>query len=124
MSAVNFIHLKGLAHRDIKLENVFLDKNCNIKLADFGCSKVFANAQLSTVTGTNNYMAPEMLSQETYLGPPVDVYACGVVLFMMSVGEFPFFESNDKWHALLMEKPKDFQKKRGLTLDNDFIALI
>jgi len=44
MSAVNFIHSKGLAHRDIKLENVFLDKNCNIKLADFGCSKVFANA--------------------------------------------------------------------------------
>lgn len=62
-SAVNYVHSKGVAHRDLKLENCFLDKNVVLKLADFGLAKMFAGpngSALQTECGTPQYMAPEI----------------------------------------------------------------
>jgi serine/threonine protein kinase len=60
LSAVDYVHKKGVAHRDLKLENVLLDLDCNVKLMDFGMWKMFSEEVLKTYTGTENYMAPEM----------------------------------------------------------------
>lgn len=95
VSAIEFVHSKSVAHRDIKLENCFLDKNVNLKLADFGMMKIFDGpngSQLQTQCGTPNYMAPEVSGQiaQAYSGPPVDVFAMGAVLFLMRYGRFGF----------------------------------
>ena len=82
-------HSKGITHRDIKLENIFLDKNKNIKLADPGLAG--EESKLSGLWGTDNYMAPEIKSEMTYEGTPVDVFSCGIVLFAMLNGK-PLFE--------------------------------
>lgn len=66
--AMEFIHSKGIAHRDLKLENCFLDSNINLKVADFGMAKLFAGEKgeaLQTTCGTSNYMAPELTKRKT-----------------------------------------------------------
>ena len=73
-------HSKGITHRDIKLENIFLDKNKNIKLADPGLAG--EESKLSGLWGTDNYMAPEIHSGNPYT-ESVDIFAMGVMLFMM-----------------------------------------
>jgi len=81
IEGLQYIHKKGIAHRDMKLENCFLDKDCRLKIADFGLQKAFSGpygGQLKTRVGTPNYMAPELLSgKEPYNGPAVDIFACG-----------------------------------------------
>jgi serine/threonine protein kinase len=88
VSAVSFIHSKSIAHRDLKLENCFLDDDVALKVADFGLMKVFSGANgnlLSTICGTPNYMAGEIYDP-TYQAPPVDVFAMGAILFLMRYG--------------------------------------
>jgi serine/threonine protein kinase len=68
--AVNYLHEKGIVHRDLKLENVLLDERCRIKLGDFGFTREFdRGAYLETYCGTTGYAAPEMLEGKRYLGP-------------------------------------------------------
>jgi serine/threonine protein kinase len=73
LDGVDFVHKKGIAHRDLKLENCFLNKDVTLKVADFGMAKAFEGPNgkdLSTRCGTLNYMAPELLknSVSTYDG--------------------------------------------------------
>lgn len=72
IEGLSYIHKKGIAHRDLKLENCFIDKNCVLKVADFGLQKAFAGPngqELKTRCGTPNYMAPELLGgKEPYDG--------------------------------------------------------
>ena len=68
--AVNYLHEKGIVHRDLKLENVLLDERCRIKLGDFGFTREFdRGGYLETYCGTTGYAAPEMLQGKKYLGP-------------------------------------------------------
>ena len=68
--AVNYLHEKGIVHRDLKLENVLLDERCRVKLGDFGFTREFdRGAYLETYCGTTGYAAPEMLEGKKYLGP-------------------------------------------------------
>ena len=68
--AVNYLHEKGIVHRDLKLENVLLDERCRIKLGDFGFTREFdRGTYLETYCGTTGYAAPEMLEGKKYLGP-------------------------------------------------------
>lgn len=109
VGAVAFVHSKGVAHRDLKLENCFLDKQVTLKLADFGMMKVFNGPNgplLQTQCGTPNYMACEIIEGQSYNGPPVDVFAMGAILFLMVYGRFGFLRAGDSHYKRLMKNPE------------------
>ncbi|ODQ67196.1 kinase-like protein [Nadsonia fulvescens var. elongata DSM 6958] len=94
--AVGYTHFKGCAHRDLKLENILLDKHRNVKLCDFGFIREYSpKSLLETVCGTTCYMAPEMLLRKNYSGEAVDVWSLGVILYVLMTGEMPFEEETD-----------------------------
>ncbi|EGR30893.1 protein kinase domain protein [Ichthyophthirius multifiliis] len=95
MKGMAYLNSQNIAHRDIKLENILMDDTKNIKIIDFG----FATSSLKKLNvfcGTPNYMAPEIIAKKEYFGPPADIWACGVVLFLMLAGRFPFNGIDDK----------------------------
>lgn len=97
VSALNYLHAKSIAHRDIKLENVMLDHRGNVKLIDFGFSTQIPNTQkIKLFCGTPSYMAPEIVKKIEFCGPPADVYAAGVLLFAFFCGCFPYRGKDDK----------------------------
>ena len=97
MHALDFCHSLGVTHRDIKLENILLDQKQNLKLIDFGFSTWIASERkVQLFCGTSSYMAPEIVSGKEYCGPPTDIWAAGVLLFVMITGTFPFKASSNK----------------------------
>jgi len=92
MSGVEFCHSKGVVHRDLKPENLLLDDEFTLKLADFGFSNIICAAHklMFTECGTPGYMAPEMPKGKGYDGAKADIWACGVILFIMLAGFPPF----------------------------------
>lgn len=96
-----YLHSNNVCHRDLKLENILIDKNNSIKLTDFGFAKKFAKDELlSARCGSEEYTAPEILQNIPYDGRQVDVWALGVVLFALLFGELPF-------NIEYKEKPKN-----------------
>lgn len=86
-----FIHSKGIAHRDIKLDNILIDINSNIKLCDFGIAKKIKKGELMTdQCGTPAYIAPEVFKGNGYEGNISDMWSAGVVLYAMLAGVVPF----------------------------------
>ncbi|OCT85883.1 NUAK family SNF1-like kinase 1 [Xenopus laevis] len=97
VSAVHHCHKKGIVHRDIKLENILLDGNLNVKLADFGLSNHFQKNQvLETYCGSPLYASPEIVKGLPYHGPEVDCWALGVLLYALVYGIMPFENNNYK----------------------------
>ncbi|XP_062391965.1 MAP/microtubule affinity-regulating kinase 3, partial [Sardina pilchardus] len=91
VSAVQYCHQKCIVHRDLKAENLLLDADMNIKIADFGFSNKFTmGSKLDTFCGSPPYAAPELFRDEHYMGACVDVWALGVMLFFMATGTMPF----------------------------------
>ncbi|KAF6818183.1 hypothetical protein CSOJ01_02064 [Colletotrichum sojae] len=113
ISGVSFIHSKGVAHRDLKPENILLSDAGNLKLADFGMATMFEykgqRKTSSTLCGSPPYIAPEILacskaekndpsSGNKYSSDLVDIWSCGVILFVLLVGNTPWDEpSNGSW---------------------------
>ncbi|KAK5293405.1 hypothetical protein LTR99_009851 [Exophiala xenobiotica] len=97
VGAVAYIHSKSCVHRDLKLENVLLDKHDNVKLCDFGFTREYEGKAnyLQTFCGTVCYSAPEMLKGEKYAGEKVDVWSLGIILYALLKGELPFDEDDD-----------------------------
>ncbi|EXJ65198.1 CAMK/CAMKL/MARK protein kinase [Cladophialophora yegresii CBS 114405] len=97
VGAVAYIHSKSCVHRDLKLENVLLDKHDNVKLCDFGFTREYEGKAnyLQTFCGTVCYSAPEMLRGEKYAGEKVDVWSLGIILYALLKGELPFEEDDD-----------------------------
>ncbi|KIW61944.1 hypothetical protein, variant 3 [Exophiala xenobiotica] len=97
VGAVAYIHSKSCVHRDLKLENVLLDKHDNVKLCDFGFTREYEGkaSYLQTFCGTVCYSAPEMLKGEKYAGEKVDVWSLGIILYALLKGELPFDEDDD-----------------------------
>lgn len=93
ISGVEFCHKSGVCHRDLKLENTLLDGSPAplLKICDFGYSKsMLMDSQPKSTVGTPAYIAPEVLSKKKYDGHKADVWSCGVTLYVMLVGAYPF----------------------------------
>jgi len=85
------MHSKKIVHRDIKLANILIDHNENIKIIDFGFSASFKNhKRLKILCGTPCYMSPEIVCRKVYNSKAIDVWALGVLFYRMVTGVFPF----------------------------------
>ncbi|XP_064353129.1 serine/threonine-protein kinase SIK1 [Dromaius novaehollandiae] len=91
LSAVEYCHSHHIVHRDLKTENLLLDSNMNIKLADFGFGNFYKSGEpLSTWCGSPPYAAPEVFEGKEYEGPHLDIWSLGVVLYVLVCGSLPF----------------------------------
>ncbi|KAI1655398.1 Pkinase-domain-containing protein [Daldinia decipiens] len=127
ISGVSFMHSKGVAHRDLKPENILMSENGNLKLADFGMATMFeykGQRKLSTtMCGSPPYVAPEVLaggrvdkksSEVTkYSAELVDIWSCGVILFVLLVGNTPWDEpTSQSWEY------QEYKKTNGRSTDS------
>jgi serine/threonine protein kinase len=91
MSGINYLHLKGICHRDIKLENIIIDNNLSIKIIDFGFGAIGPKSKLQNFfCGTPSYMPPEIVQKKDYVGSFADIWSIGILLFTLLSGSFPF----------------------------------
>ena len=104
IQGIKYIHSKNIVHRDIKLENILIDLNNNIKICDFGISKIFPDNSSNKMLlfdkcGTPMYMAPEILlssKENGYYAKPVDIWAAGIALYIILSGQLPFSIKDEK----------------------------
>jgi len=89
---LQYLNSKRVAHRDLKLENILVDNDLNLKVADFGFATYKNISKLQSYRGTKTYMAPEIKDSKTYDGRQVDIFSVGVILFIIVMGIFPFQE--------------------------------
>ncbi|KAK6133524.1 LOW QUALITY PROTEIN: hypothetical protein DH2020_032738 [Rehmannia glutinosa] len=98
VSAVAFCHARGVYHRDLKPENILLDEDGNLKVSDFGLSAISEQIKqdglFHTFCGTPAYVAPEVLARKGYDAAKVDIWSCGVILFVLMAGYLPFHDQN------------------------------
>ncbi|KAJ3315249.1 hypothetical protein HDV04_003642 [Boothiomyces sp. JEL0838] len=93
IDGVSFLHHNGYVHRDLKLENLLLDKNRNMIITDFGFANFYqpmGDRILSTSCGSPVYAAPELVVNDEYIGELADIWSCGVILYAMVCGSLPF----------------------------------
>lgn len=121
--ALKYIHSRGVVHRDIKLDNILIDINSNIKICDFGVAKKFKkNEVLNEQCGTPAYIAPEIFKGNGYEGPPVDVWSSGVVLYAMLSGTVPFKAGKIKELQKIISKCS-YNQIKGISSEADDLMI-
>lgn len=138
--ALRFLHSNGIVHRDIKDENVILDGQGHCQLIDFGSAAHWRpGRKWDTFSGTLDYASPEILRGELYSGKEQDVWALGVVGYVLICGETPFLSAEEaqaglgsgtKAYLALMERCGGLRGQEGLEYDSggrmkhayDFVA--
>lgn len=127
LNGLTHCHGKGIIHRDMKPENLLLGEADVLKISDFGLSNIILTPgqMLQTHCGSEKYAAPEVMqTTDPYVGPPVDIWSCGVILYIMVGGAFPFEEAtmNCELYASLVNGafafPKHFGRSGGLAAQN------
>lgn len=128
MDVLGYIQGKGVVHRDLKLENILVDENLNLKVADFGFATYKKIQKLNSYRGTMTYMAPEIKEGKQYDGRQIDIFSTGVILFIIVQGIFPFKEAKKEeyfYNLLLTGKFEHYWKKvGGQSLSEEFKDLI
>ncbi|XP_073005467.1 CBL-interacting protein kinase 7-like [Typha latifolia] len=98
ISALRYCHVRGVAHRDVKPQNLLLDREGNLKISDFGLRRapdqLRDDGRLHTACGTPAYTAPEVVRRKGYDGSKADAWSCGVILFVLLAGFLPFDDAN------------------------------
>ena len=122
---IQHIHSKNVVHRDIKLENILIDFDNNVKICDFGIGKVLENEDelLYDKCGTPMYMAPEIIlanDDNGYKGFPVDIWSSGITLYIMLSGSLPFNikNKNNNKEDMALNSIKD---KNNIFLQNQIV---
>ena len=124
ISALDYFHQKGISHRDLKLENLLIDSDGNLKICDFGlCNIMNDGAQLNTSCGSPNYAAPEIIKAEPYDGKQIDIWSCGIVLYAMVFGGLPF-EADQITKLFELIKDAKYEMPRNSALSRDIFDLI
>lgn len=97
-SAIEYLHARNIVHRDLKCENILLDRYNNVKVSDFGFTKelLVTGAPSCTFCGSSAYASPEILQGKPYNAVASDMWSLGVILYIMTCGKMPFDDSNLK----------------------------
>lgn len=127
IDGLEYLHKKGMSHRDLKTENILLDSHYNLKIADFGYAS--AKSTNETQVGTEDYMAPEILLGKKYNGQVADIFGAGLILFMMVAQSKAFLKaaaSDNYYKNLYGNRPDKFWKEhsKGKSYSSDFKSLI
>ncbi|KAI8819524.1 kinase-like domain-containing protein [Chytriomyces cf. hyalinus JEL632] len=123
--AVKHLQTQGIVHRDIKHDNIVVDSNFAVKIIDFGCAAWIPKSQLFTqFCGTIPFASPEMLRNEAYRGPEVEIWALGVLLYTMVFGELPFLSEAETIEGHLiwpdgfcLDSDNDYLKSKSIILN-------
>ena len=98
ISALEYMHQCGVAHRDFKPENILITKDDTVlKIIDFGLGNIYKNNQLlKTACGSPCYAPPEMIKEESYNGAKSDIWSSGIILYLMLCGKLPFYHEQNE----------------------------
>ncbi|KAI8374308.1 kinase-like domain-containing protein [Radiomyces spectabilis] len=122
VSALDYCHRNSIVHRDLKIENILITQDEEIKIIDFGLSNIYSpNRLLNTFCGSLYFAAPELLQAKHYTGPEVDVWSFGVVLYVLVCGRVPF---DDTSLPALHKKIKAGQVEYPEHLSKDCVDLL
>ncbi len=129
IETLDYIHQNNLCHRDLKPENIMLDENYNLKIVDFGFAEklnININGKLNTIIGTPSYSSPELLLKQSYYGISNDVFAIGVIMFILATGKMPFkiaIKDDIHYNLIINNKFDKFWECKNVNLSNEFKIL-
>ena len=131
LDALNYLHSVKVYHLDLKLENIFVFDNFNLKLGDFGLSQISETGIFETYNTADHYTPPEVLKRQQYLGKSADLFSLGVMIWILFIGKPPFFKGarrDDENYHKYQKDPDAFfdmeERRSQMEIPNDFRVLI